>query len=158
MELRHRARAGDRPLPDVAPLDDEGRRPRRTHLLLRALGALAVLAVGAVHLDQYVAVHYDVVPVIGPLFLLNVIGAAAIGLLLLLPIERLAGHLFVTVLALGAIGLATTSFVFLFVSESTTLFGFREHGYRTAIVVALAAEAATAVLLGAYLAARRRRS
>jgi hypothetical protein len=109
-----------------------------------------------VHLDQYVAVHYHVVPVIGPLFLLNFIGATALGLLLLLPTERLAGRAFVTLLALGAIGLAATSFVFLFVSESTTLFGFHEYGYRAAIVVALAAEAATAVLLGAYLVARPR--
>jgi hypothetical protein len=155
MELRHRTRAGERPIPDVAPLEEE-RRPHRLHRVLRALGALAVLAVGAVHLDQYVAVHYHVVPVIGPLFLLNFIGATALGLLLLLPTERLAGRAFVTLLALGAIGLAATSFVFLFVSESTTLFGFHEYGYRAAIVVALAAEAATAVLLGAYLVARPR--
>ena len=163
MELRQRARTGGRPIPDEAPLTTDEERPRRRapHLALRVLGALAVLLVGAVHLEQYFAVYYRVVPLIGPLFLLNFIGATALGVLLLAPVERIVprrGGVLVTLLALGAIGLAVTSFVFLFVSESTTLFGFHEYGYRTAIVIVLAAEAATAVLLGAYLVARRRRA
>ena len=162
MELRQRTRTG-RPLPDEAPLAPEERRPhrRRSHMALRGLGAVAVLVVGAVHLDQYIAVHYQVVPVIGPLFLLNFIGATALGVLLLLPVERLfgrAGGAVTGLLALGAIALAATSFVFLFVSESTILFRFHEYGYRTAIVISLAAEAATVVLLGAYLLARLRRA
>ena len=46
---------------------------------------------------------------------------------------------------------------FLFLSEHQPLFGFQDYGYRTAIVVALAAEAAAVVALSAYLAARARR-
>jgi len=73
-------------------------------------------------------------------------------------VERLLGGGASVLLALGGIGLAATSFVFLFVSESTTLFGFHEYGYRPAIVIALALEAAAVVLLGLYLAVRLRRA
>jgi hypothetical protein len=62
--------------------------PGRGSTVLRMLGALALLVVGAVHLERYFAVHFRVVPVIGPLFLLNFFGATAIGLLLLLPLDR----------------------------------------------------------------------
>jgi hypothetical protein len=37
-----------------------------------------------------------------------------------------------------------------------SLFGFQEHGYRAAIVVALVAEAVAVVALSAYLAIRPR--
>jgi len=67
-------------------------------------------------------------------------------------IARLLG----TLLALGGIGLAATAFVFLLVSERTPLFGFQDYGYRAAIVIALAAEAATVVFLAGYLVARMR--
>jgi hypothetical protein len=122
--------------------------------LVRLLGALALLAVGAVHIDQYFTVYYHVVPVIGTLFLLNLIGAAVIAALLILPIERFLGDggpAIVGLLALAGIGLAVTSGVFLLVSEHTELFGFMEHGYRTAIVVSFIAEGATVILLGSYL-------
>jgi hypothetical protein len=125
---------------------------------LRLLGALALLGIGAVHIDQYFAVHYRVVPVIGTLFLLNLIGAAAIALLLILPTERLLGAIGIRLVALGGIALALTSGIFLVVSEHTTLFGFMENGYRTAIVLSFIAEGATVVLLGAYLLALMRRS
>jgi hypothetical protein len=133
--------------------------PGAAAAILRTLGALSLLAVGAVHLEEYFAVHINVVPVIGPLFALNFAGATLMGLSLLLPLERLfaRGGVVAATLALGAIGLAATSFVFLFVSEQRPLFGFMEHGYRPAIIVALAAEAATTVLLGGYLAALLRR-
>ena len=160
MTVRGAARTR-RPEPDFVELErDDARRggASRTARLLRALGALAVLGIGAVHLEQYIAVDYRVVPVIGPLFLLNVVGAAILGLLLLAPVERLRGGAAAVLLALGGIGLAATSFVFLFVSESTTLFGFHEYGYRPAIVIALAVEAAAVVLLGLYLAVRLRRA
>lgn len=52
---------------------------------MRVLGALAVLAVGAVHLQQYAGSGYNAVPTIGPLFLLNGIAAGIIGVALLLP-------------------------------------------------------------------------
>jgi hypothetical protein len=117
--------------------------------VLRVLGAVAVLVTGAVHLEQFFAVHIDKVSVIGPLFALNFAGATLIALGLLLPLERLHG-----VLALTGIGLAATSLLFLFVSERRSLFGFQDHGYRAAIVVAIAAEAAAVLLLGGFLRAR----
>jgi hypothetical protein len=122
--------------------------------LLRTLGAVAVLVVGAVHLQQYLGANFDSVRVIGPLFVLNFAGATLIGLGLLVPIARMRPlH---PLLALAGIGLAATSIVFLLVSEHRPLFGFEEHGYRAAIVIALAAEGAAVLLLGGYLAARAR--
>jgi hypothetical protein len=77
-----------------------------------------------------------------------------IGLGLLIPEARMRFlHL---LLALGGVGLAATSFVFLFVSEHRPLFGFQDYGYRTGIVVALAAEATTVAALVAYVVARAR--
>jgi len=123
--------------------------------ILRTLGAIAVLVVGAVHLQQYLA-DGDTVAVIGPLFLLNFAGATLIGLGLLVPAAPLRRvHV---LLALGGIGLAATSFVFLFVSEHQPLFGFQEDGYRAGMVIALAAEAVAVVTLVAYLATRVRRA
>jgi len=144
-----------RPLPDEVVLSDGSEhRHGRTPALLRTLGAVAVLTVGAVHLQQYIADHFGVVPTIGPLFLLNFVGATAIGLGLLIPAVRL--RLAHVLLALGGIGLAATSFVFLFVSEHRPLFGFQDYGYRPGILTALAAEAVAVAALAAYLAARAR--
>jgi hypothetical protein len=152
-QLRERSTYPARPLPDEAVLEDPS---GRSAAFLRTLGAIAVLVVGAVHLQQYLADDYSKVAVIGPLFLLNFAGATVIGLGLLVPAARLRRvHV---LLALGGIGLAVTSFVFLFVSEHQPLFGFQEDGYRAAIVIALAAEATAAVALAAYLATRVRRA
>jgi hypothetical protein len=125
-------------------------------LATRALGALATLAVGAVHLQQYLKLYSDV-PTIGTLFVLNFAGATVLGLALLAPIERVAGRhgrAAVALIALAAIGLAATSFVFLLVSEHTPLFGFQEPGYDPpAIAAARISEIAAVVLLVAFLAA-----
>jgi hypothetical protein len=151
-QLSERTARAPRPAPDEVVLEPYGdTRTRGTSL--RVLGAVAVLVVGAVHLEQYFAVHFGVVPIIGPLFALNFAGAMLIGLGLLLPPLRRA-H---TLLASAGMGLAATAFVFLFVSEHQPLFGFRDYGYRAAIVTALAAEAVAVVSLGGYLAAHLRR-
>lgn len=150
--LRERSRSAMRPLPDEADLT--GPKEPRSHVstVLRTVGAIAVLVVGAVHLQQYLGYDISGVAVIGPLFLLNFAGATVIGLGLLVPESRVRRlH---PLLALGGIGLAATSIVFLFISEHQPLFGFHEHGYRAAIVIALAAEAVAVVALGAYLATR----
>jgi hypothetical protein len=42
--------------------------------------------------------------------------------------------------------------VFLFISESSSLFGFSESGYRTPVVIAIIAEGATVLLLAPVLA------
>ena len=55
----------------------------------RRLGAVAVLAGGAVHLQQYIVQNVWFYPAIGALFLLNVIGSGVVGLALLAPLERM---------------------------------------------------------------------
>jgi hypothetical protein len=152
---QQRASRGLRPAPDESTRSEPASAGGRSMTLARVLGALAILAVGAVHLEQYFAVHFEVVPIIGPLFALNFAGATVIGLGLLLPLVR--PHLLQVLLALGGIGLAATSFVFLFVSEHQPLFGFEDYGYRPAILTALAAEGAAVIFLGVYLVARTRR-
>jgi len=123
----------------------------------RFLGALSLLAVGAVHLQQYNYL-YSSIPTIGTLFLLNFLGATAIGLGLLAPVERLLGRLgaaAVGLLALGGIGQSAIAFVFLLVAERTPLFGFQEPGYDPpAIMAARVSEIVTVVALGVFLAAR----
>jgi hypothetical protein len=56
-------------------------------------------------------------------------------------------------LATGGVGLAAGSLAGLFVSETAGLFGFVEHGYRMAIVVAVVAEVAAIAFLLIFLAA-----
>jgi hypothetical protein len=125
-------------------------------LATRVLGALATLAVGAVHLQQYLKL-YSNVPTIGTLFVLNFAGATVLGLALLSPIERVAGRhgrALVALTALAAIGLAATAFAFLLISEHTPVFGFQEPGYDPpAIAASRISEIATVVLLGAFLVA-----
>ena len=133
------------------------RRKQSVWLASRVLGALAVIAVGVVHLQQYVEL-YSSVPTIGTLFVLNFVGATVIGLGLLAPVERLAGRLgdpAVALLAAGGIGLAATSFVFLLVSEHRPLFGFMEPGYDPpALMASRVAELVTVGLLGSFFLAR----
>ena len=127
-------------------------------LAARGLGALAVLAVGAVHLQQYLWL-YSAIPTIGTLFVLNFAGATAIGLGLLSPLERVLGRRWgsaaVGLLALAGIGLAGTAFAFLAIAEQTPLFGFMEPGYDpTAILASRVAEAVAVASLGAFVVAR----
>jgi hypothetical protein len=135
------------------------REARRGMLMLRGAGAISLLAMGATHLQQYLGAAYSSIPTIGTLFLLNFAGALVIALGLLLPLERLLsrhGAALVSLLAVGGVVMAATSIAFLLISEGTPLFGFMETGYRTPIVVALIAEAAAVILLGAYSIARLR--
>jgi hypothetical protein len=120
----------------------------------RYLGALAVLATGVAHIEQYAVDGYSTVPTIGTLFLLNFIAAVVIAVGLIAPLGRVIGRYtdaVRAVFAIGGIGLAALSLAGLFVSETRGLFGFVEHGYRMAIVVAIAAEVAATVLLLAFL-------
>jgi hypothetical protein len=123
----------------------------------RLLGALAVLAVGGVHLYEFEHL-YSHIPTIGTLFFLNFLGAAGIGLGLLAPVQRIGhahGSALLVLLALAGIALATVAFAFLLVSEHTPLFGFKEPGYDPAGIDAVrAAEVATVIFLGAFLVGR----
>src|SRR2546421_12777947 len=123
-------------------------RTNRTRTILYYLalsaGAAGVLATGADHLYEYTANQFSTVPTIGTLFLLNFIAATAVGVGLLLPLERIAKHLaprLRAALALSGIGIALSSLIGLWISETSSLFGFSDHGYRPAIVAAIAAEA-----------------
>ena len=123
----------------------------------RYLGALAVLATGVAHIEQYAVDNYSTVPTIGTLFLLNFIAAIVIAVGLIAPLRRATGRYTVlarAMIAVGGIGLAVLSLAALFVSETSGLFGFVEHGYRMAIVVAIVAEAAATVFLVAFLVAQ----
>jgi len=118
-------------------------------------GALALIAVGADHLEEYTANHFSSVPTIGTLFLLNFIAATVVGVALLLPLGRLAGgraEPLRVLLAVGGISIAGASLAALWISETSGLFGFMDHGFRPAIVAGIAAEAVTIVALSAYLA------
>jgi hypothetical protein len=128
---------------------------------LRGLGALALLVVGAIHLEQFV-VGFSQVPVIGPLFLLNFVGATIVGLALLSPVERAATRWagpVLGLLALGGISIAMGALAAVLISTAIPLFGVSET-FRLEVDLALAAEVATTVLLGGFLAtlivARRR--
>jgi hypothetical protein len=149
-------------MPPFIPVPLTVRAPRDSSagafgLAARFAGALALVAVGVVHLQQYVRL-YSAIPTIGPLLVLNFAGATALALVLVLPLERWAGRRGSALVALaagGGVALAATAFVFLAVSEHTSLFGLHEPGYDpTAIALTRVAELATIVLLGAFLTTR----
>jgi hypothetical protein len=130
----------------------------RTHTTLARLalgvGALAVLATGADHLEEYTANHFSTVPTIGTLFLLNFIAATLVGIGLLLPLDRIArraANQTRALLALGGIGIAVSSLIGLWISESSSLFGFTDNGFRPSIIAAIVAESIAIVALSAYL-------
>jgi hypothetical protein len=120
------------------------------------LGALAVLATGVVHIQQYYGNEYSTIPTIGTLFFLNFVSAVVLAAGLIVPLRRVAGRYedaVRAVFAVGGIALAVLSLVALFVSEGSGLFGFVENGYREAIVLAMVAEVAAIVFLLVFLAA-----
>jgi hypothetical protein len=125
----------------------------------RYLGALAVLATGVAHIEQYSVDNYSTVPTIGTLFLLNFISASVVGLLLLAPLKRIFHRFSTHVLELATLsgfGIAATSLAALLISEQAPLFGFMESNYRPAILVALASETAAALCLALLLILMRR--
>jgi hypothetical protein len=135
------------------------RRPsHRVAIGARYLGALALLGVGVEHLVEYADDSYSVIPTIGTLFALNFASAALLACALAAPVQRLpglAGRLALPLACAGGIGVAAGSLAALLVSEGGGLLGFTETGYRPAIVLSIALEVATVVLLGAHLMARR---
>ena len=115
---------------------------------LRCMGALLIVGVGVVHLEQYVDFIKDV-PTIGTLFLLNSFAAGAVCVILAGP--------FTLVPALAGIGVSVGSLVSILIARyaSGGLFDYREATWRTPIIVAVALELAAVVVL-TVLAARRR--
>jgi hypothetical protein len=120
------------------------------------LGAAALVVSGVDHIQQYYVNDYRTVPTIGRLFVLNFVSAVVVAVGLIAPIGRVAPRYAGAIragLALAGIGIAVLSLAALFISESSSLFGFTENGYRTTIVVAIASEVAAAVFLTVYLVA-----
>ena len=120
---------------------------RRAVPLLRAVGAVSLFVIAADHLYEYYADHFSAIPTIGALFLLNGVGATALGLSLLTLPRRLADGWAVVLTGAAGAGLAASSLAGLFVSETEPLFGFMETGYRPVVVVAIASEAIALVAL-----------
>jgi hypothetical protein len=119
----------------------------------RVLAAAFIVASGAIHLQQYYGVYYRVIPVIGPLFLVDFVFAVILALALLAPLDRLSRALG-TLASLAGVAFAAGAIIGLEISENGTLFGFHEHGYRLAVVLSIVFEGAAVVLLVANLAAR----
>jgi hypothetical protein len=120
----------------------------------RYVGAISLFMVAAIHAQQYYDAYFSVVPTIGRLFLLNVVGASVAGLLLLAPVRligRRAGDAILVLAALAGIGVAVGSFAALIVTEYTPLFGFMESGYRLAIELSLLFEGIATILLAAFV-------
>jgi len=125
----------------------------------RYLGAAALVGVGVDHIWQFYVDSYSVIPTIGTLFALNFASALVIALGLVAPLQRLSrrwNRALLTLLAAGGAGIALGSFAGLEVSETTGLFGFMESGYRAAIVLSIALDAAAVVFLSVFLVAGRR--
>lgn len=129
--------------------------------ILRRVGVLAILVTGAVHLQQYLG-DYHSIPTIGPLFLLNAIGSAAVAVGLLLPVDRWLGErrgeLAVGLLALGGVAIGLGALISLYIAETSTLFGFSEGTLETVMWIAIVAEAAAVALLGPVAVANLTRS
>jgi hypothetical protein len=124
---------------------------------MRRAGVIAILVTGGVHLQQFLGA-YQSIPTIGPLFLLNAIGSAAVAIGLLLPLERWLGarrgELAIGLLALGGVAIAAGSLIGLYIAETGTLFGFSEGTLETPMWIAIVAEAAGVVLLAPVAAAK----
>ena len=136
---------------------DRARGTAKAGTAVRYVGALALLAMAAIHLEQYLSDSYSQIPTIGTLFLLNFAGGTAVSLGLLSPLERLAGsrgRALLLLLAIAGGAMAAVAIAFLLISESSPLFGFKEAGYRTAIVLALASEAVAVLCLGSFAATK----
>lgn len=117
-----------------------------TESILCRLGALAIVVIGAVHLELWAWHGYRHVPTIGPLFLLNAIGAAGLAVLLAARGGLLA--------ELGGLGFAVSTLTAYLVSIYHGLFGFVETPHGTPQHVSLAAEIAAIVLLTTAVALR----
>ncbi len=128
--------------------------------VLRYLGVLLLFGIGAVHLHEYFANHYRVIPTIGALFALNFVAAVVLGLVLAGPLQSLTGVRSLPVfgraphalVALGAAVFALGTIIGLLISEQASLFGFHEYGYRSGIVLALALEGAAVAVLFSFAA------
>src|SRR5204862_7500370 len=99
------------------------------------------------------------IPSIGSLFVLSCVSALVVAVGLVYPLRRFAGRFtarLVDLFALSGIGIACGTLAGLLISESRPLFGFREFGYRSEIVISIGLDVAAVVLLATFLALRMR--
>ncbi len=116
-------------------------------LLLRRVGAAALLIQGGVHLQQYLD-GFSAISVIGPLFLLNAVSSVGLAVWLLKSDA---------VAPLGAsIALLAGSLVSLFLARTTGLFGYVSAGYGVSEVLAIIFESIGVVSLGIAAVTRHR--
>jgi predicted lipoprotein with Yx(FWY)xxD motif len=117
---------------------------RRAQLRLQAAGALLLAVSGAVHLDLYLT-GYRSIPVIGWLFLVQVVVAFVLAVAVLVTHSWLA--------AAGSAGFALSTLGAYLLAILTGLFGFREIRTRAGIAAGLIEVAAFGVLALAAIAA-----
>ena len=144
---------GDLPAPERAAGHASGHARARAGVwstVCRLLGAAGVAAAGAIHFQLWDS-SYNVISVIGPLFLLDALGSWVLAVLLVGLRFRVLAALGIAV-ELGAIG-------GLAVASTTGLFGFRESGFGVGgqILAAYATESLAVLLLAASLVLGRRR-
>jgi hypothetical protein len=120
------------------------------------LGAASLVVSGVEHIHQYFANDYRTIPTIGRLFVLNFVSAVVVAAGLIAPIglvTRRYANAIRAALAVAGIGIAALSLGALYISESSSLFGFTENGFREPIVVSIVSEVAAVVFLVVYLVA-----
>lgn len=118
---------------------------------LRLLAVVLLLAQAGIHLQQYEG-PLNAVPTIGPLFVLNAVGACAIALLL--AGSRGSGAVLGS---LAGLGLTLGALVSLAITRAGTLFEYSEPTLRAAVVASALVELALVLVLAAFLLAGRRR-
>lgn len=117
---------------------------------------MAILATGAIHLQQLIVQDFQGIPTVRVLFLLNVIGSGIAGACLLAPLRRVLAARWAdpaeAALAALALTIAIGSLVSLFIAENGSLFGLSTHHYSTAAVLAIVIEGFVVVSLTPVLA------
>jgi hypothetical protein len=113
--------------------------------VLWAAGALALAGEAAVHVQQYVELFHEV-RWLGPLFLANAVGCAAL-------IVGLAHWRTRELAALAGVAISAVALASLIVSYAHGLFGWQEAGFRPIVELTVIFELAAVVLLSAALAA-----
>src|SRR3954463_7585864 len=139
--------------PTTPPTPTRRSRTQRRSTIARAalyLGALAVLATGIAHLQQFYADDYSTIPTIGTLFYLNFLSAILIAGGLVAPLGRIAGrHAPAIRAAFAAAGraLRAVPLAARLLPDSAGRVGFQERGYRAPIALAIAFETAAITFL-----------
>jgi hypothetical protein len=110
--------------------------------LVRYAGVVLLLVVGGIHLQQFEG-PLRPVPTIGPLFVLNAVGAAALALVL----AGVRGDL-ARLTALAGIAMTLGALAALAITRVTVLFGYSEPTLRPAVTLAAVVEVVTVAALG----------